>query len=269
MRQRTFRPAILALGLGAILLSGDAMARQDADGMHVLTESGRTKEQAEKAFAEIPPIKFEPPGDRWARLPRAAAILGKGEGELRVVMLGDSIVMDTSQSRWDDVVQAMYPKCKIKKITCVRGSTGCWWYKDAGRVKKYVLAQNPDLVLIGGISHRDDVEAIRDVIRQIRAGSKCDVLLVTPVFGTVDPKDDKQWTFAIDPTGKDFRARLRQVADDEKAAFFDMTAPWGRYVRESGKELAWFKRDAIHANERGEQVIGRMLAAYFAPPVKG
>ena len=50
-------------------------------------------------------------------------------------------------------------------------------------------------------------------------------------------------------------------------AFFDMTAYWGKYVRESGKDLKWFKRDAIHANERGMQVIGRLLAGHLAPPV--
>jgi hypothetical protein len=26
-----------------------------------------------------------------------------------------------------------------------------------------------------------------------------------------------------------------------------------------------FKRDAVHANERGKQILGRILDAYFAP----
>ena len=48
-----------------------------------------------------------------------------------------------------------------------------------------------------------------------------------------------------------------------------MTDAWGRYVRASGKDLNWFKRDEVHANERGEQVIGRILAAHLAPPCRG
>ena len=40
------------------------------------------------------------------------------------------------------------------------------------------------------------------------------------------------------------------------AAFLDMEAAWGRYIRQSGKDLDWFKRDPIHANERGEQILG-------------
>lgn len=86
-------------------------------------------------------------------------------------------------------------------------------------------------------------------------------------FGHVDPRDDKQWTFAIDPSGKDYRARLRQVANEEHAGFFDMTACWGKALRESGKDLVWFKRDAVHANERGMRVLGRLLAGDLAPPV--
>ena len=38
---------------------------------------------------------------------------------------------------------------------------------------------------------------------------------------------------------------------------------WGRYIRESGKDLNWFKRDSIHANIRGEQILGRILAAHL------
>lgn len=242
-------------------------AGEDENGVYVLTKPERTKEEAEKAYAEVPPVRFDPPADRWAHLPRTAGVLGRGTGDLRVVMLGDSIVNDTSRSRWEDVVQAMYPKCRVTKVTCVRGGTGCWWYKEAGRVKRYVLDFRPDLVVIGGISHKDDAESVRAVVRQVRAGSPADVLLTTGAVGTVDPSDDKQWSFRVDPAGADFRARLRRVADDEKVGFFDLTAYWGRYVRESGKGVKWFKRDEIHANARGEQVLGHLLAGYFAPPV--
>lgn len=257
----------LTFGFFLLLCPGGLLAQEDENGVSVLTTPYYTRGQVEKAAAEIPPVRFQAARDRWARLPRTSAILGQGGGELRVVMLGDSIVNDTSQSRWEDLLSGMYPRCKITKVACVRGSTGCWWYKEPGRVKRYVLDLSPDLLVIGGISHRDDTESVREVVRQVRAGSGCDILLVTGVFGRVDPDDDKQWSFAVDPTGKDYRARLRRVADDEKTAFFDMTAHWGKYVRESGKGVKWFKRDDIHANERGMQVIGRLLAGYLAPPV--
>jgi lysophospholipase L1-like esterase len=250
--------------------SGRASANPDADGVYVLTQPERTMEQVDKAYAEIPPVRYEPPADRWKNLPHAASILAKDSGELRVVMLGDSIVNDTSRSRWDDVLQRQYPKVKITKVTVVRGGTGCWWYKDPGRVEKYVLPHNPDLLIIGGISQRDDVDSIRDVIGQVRRHlPDCDVLLMTGAFGETDPRDDKQWRFDIDPKAAGYRAKLKRLADDLYAGFLDMTAHWGKYVRDSGKDLAWFKRDPIHANERGEQILGRILAAHLAPPAGG
>ena len=248
--------------------AGRASANPDADGVYVLTQPERSMEQVDKAYAEIPPVRYEPPADRWQRLPHSASILAKDAGELRVVMLGDSIVNDTSRSRWDDVLQRQYPKVRITKITVVRGGTGCWWYKEPARVERYVLPHKPDLLVVGGISQRDDIDSIHDVVGQVRkALPDCDVLLMTGAFGPTDPRDDKQWRFDIDPKGTDYRAKLKRLSDDLHAGFLDMTAHWGRYVRDSGKELGWFKRDPIHANERGEQVLGHILAAHLAPPV--
>ena len=239
--------------IAALLL----LAQPDADGAYVITKPERTREAVEKTYAAMKPVRYEPPADRWSRLPRTAERLRAGS--LRVVMLGDSIVNDTSRSGWEQILGT------VTKITCVRGSTGCWWYKEAGRVKRYVLDHRPDLVVIGGISHRDDVDSIRDVIRQIREGSACDILLMTGAFGRVDPRDDAQWSFEIPDDPKSYRRRLKALADETKSDFLDMTAHWGRYVRESGEDLASFKRDEIHANARGEQILGRILARHLRP----
>ena len=262
---RHVRRILFALTLTVLYAGRPAPAGEDAEGAYVLTQPERTVEQIDKAYAEMPPVKYEPPADRWARLPRTAKILRKAEGELRVVMLGDSIVNDTSRSGWDLVLGRAYPKVRVTKVTCVRGSTGCWWYKEPGRVRRYVLDHKPDLLVIGGISHNDDTDSFRDVIEQVRKESECDVLLMTGAFGAVDPRDDKQWRSDIDPDGTDYRARLRQLATESKSDFLDMTALWGQYVRDSEKPLDWFKRDPIHANERGEQILGRILAAHLAP----
>jgi hypothetical protein len=45
-----------------------------------------------------------------------------------------------------------------------------------------------------------------------------------------------------------------------------MEAAWAGYIRKSGKDLDSFKRDPIHANERGEQILGRILESYFTLP---
>ena len=231
----------------------------------IIRKNERTPDQIEEVYSQMPAVAYKASAGRWKNLGRTRKLLTEG-GSLNVVMLGDSIVNDTSRSCWDLLLEKRYPNCKINKITCVRGSTGCWWYKEAGRVQKYVLDHKPDLVIIGGISHRDDVDSIREVIRQIREAAKPDILLMTGSFGSVDPLNDEHWSRISDPNHyTPYRKGLEELSREMKTAFLDMEAAWGQYIRESGKELDWFKRDPVHANERGEQILGRILAAYLSP----
>jgi len=232
----------------------------------IIKNNQRTLKQIDGIYSQMRPVSYSPPPKRWKNLPCTKKLLTDG-GTLRVVMLGDSIVNDTSRSCWNLLIEKRYPKCKIEKITSVRGSTGCWWYKEPGRVKKFVLDHEPALVMIGGISHRGDIYSIREVIRQIRAVSDADILLMTGAFGNVDPRDDGQWRKISDREYfSEYRKSLELLARDTGAAFLNMEAPWAGYVRESGKDLDWFKRDPIHANERGEQILGRVLESYFYLP---
>jgi alpha-L-fucosidase len=232
----------------------------------IIRNNERTLEQIQGAYAQIPPVQYSPPVERWEKLPKTSKLLTEG-GTLRVVMLGDSIVNDTSRSCWNFLVERRQPKCRIEKITCVRGSTGCWWYKEPGRVQKYVLDHKPDLVIIGGISHRDDVESIRDVIRQIQAAAQPDILLMTGAFGSTDPLKDEPWQRISDPSRYgEYRKGLEKLAGEVGAAFLDMEAAWANYVRESGRQLDSFKRDPIHANAQGEQILGHILANYLSYP---
>jgi hypothetical protein len=77
------------------------------------------------------------------------------------------------------------------------------------------------------------------------------------------------WKQVEHPAANDYRARLIALAGELNTGLVDMTDAWTRYVRSTGKDLSWFKRDEVHANERGEQVIGRILAAHLAPPLPG
>ena len=266
MKMKPSRLAILVVLTSCLAAQGQWSSNiVHIDSGLVIRGNDRDLARIEKTYAEIPPVKYTPPPGRWKQLPRTARCLENGP-VLRVVMLGDSIVTDTSHSAWDSLTQRRYPACHIEKVTCVRGSTGCWWYKDNNRVKTFVLDHNPDLLIIGGISQRDDTDSIREVIRQVRdGGSAADILLMTGAFGEIDPRDDKQWQEQVDPDGKDYRARLRKLAFETGSAFLDMSAAWGRYIRESEKELGWFKRDRVHANERGEQILGRVLDRFLSP----
>ncbi len=216
-------------------------------------------------YAAMDPIVYRPPAGRFANIPKTMAKLRDG-GELRMVLLGDSIMGNTTSSSFELLMMRDYPKSKIVKIASLRSSTGCKYYKDENRVQDYVLKHNPDLLVIGGISNGGDAEAVRSVIKQVRAQKPdTEVLLLTPVFGAMRDEHIRTFTREIDTTTSNFRFNMQKVAAEEKCAFFDMTSPWWTYIQESGKTPGWFMGDAVHGNSRGCQIIGRLLEMWFAP----
>lgn len=220
-------------------------------------------ERIDAIYAAMDPIRYQPPAGRFENIPRTMQRLREG-GTLRMVLLGDSIMGNTSASSFELLLMRDYPKCKIVKIASLRSSTGCKYYREENRVEEYVLRHDPDLLVIGGISNGGDFEAVRSVVQQVRARKPdTEVLLVTPVFGS--PRDEHIRTFTreIDTTTDNFRHGMQRVAAEEKCAFFDMTSPWWTYIQESGKTYGWFMGDSVHANARGCQIIGRLLETWF------
>lgn len=240
--------------MGGILLNGSV-----ADPFAGMS----TLERIDAIYAGMDPIAYQPPAGRFANIPRTMSKLREG-GELRMVLLGDSIMGNTSGSSFELLLMREYPKCKIVKIASLRSSTGCTYYQEENRVQDYVLKHNPDLLVIGGISNRGDAEAVRSVVRQVRAQKRdTEVLLLTPVFGSMRDEHIRTFTREIDTTTSNFRFNLQKVAAEEKCAFFDMTGPWWAYIQDSGKTYGWFMGDAVHANARGCQIIGRLLEIWF------
>ena len=153
-------------------------------------------------------------------------------------------------------------------MVSVRGGTGCRFYKEPGKIERYVLSQKPDLVIIGGISHGHDTESVRECIRQIRAASDCDIFLMTGPYGMADPLAGEGWRARVND-GKDekYAADLKALAAEVGAEYLDLQLTWGEYVRAAGKPLDSYKRDPIHANAEGEAVLAAILDRYFTPPV--
>lgn len=240
------------------LLPAVRQARQKIGDGFVIRGSERTLEEIDRHYAAIPPVDYTPPAGRLQRLPRTRRILANG-GTLRVVMLGDSIINDTSRSAWELLVERNNPKVRIVKFTSVRGGGGCWYFREPGRIQTFVLDHAPDLVIIGGISQKAD-GSIRDCAQQIRAAIQPDFFFMTGPFGRVDLKDEQKWRQTLDGP---YRSHLKALAEELGAEYLDLQAEWARYVRNTGRDVTEFMRDPVHANERGEQILGRILERYF------
>ncbi|MGB2821783.1 MAG: SGNH/GDSL hydrolase family protein, partial [Phycisphaerae bacterium] len=219
---------------------------------------------ADAVYASVPPIHYAPPPSRWKLLPKTIQKLRRGPS-IRIVLLGDSIANDTANSAFDVLLQRAYPKCRVELVNSVRSGTGCGWYRQNDRIAQYVLAFKPDLLIIAGISNGYDHQAVGDVIRQVRAESDCEIMVMT---GCIHPRVQGEIYFAENsPMPREeacevilkFPGRIRALAGSQKVELLDIRAAWDEYVGGSPMPHAWYMRDPIHANARGKQVIGRIL----------
>ena len=222
----------------------------------------RSLAQIKKIQAEMPGGQFTPPKSDWKHLARTRQILNEG-GALKLMAVGDSIVADTMRSGWVAKLAEAYPKAQIEALVYVRGGGGCQHYRDEGRVAKNIVPRKPNLVLIGGISQRS-IDNIRAVIGQIRAGlPDVEFLLFTGTFGVADPRDQAALAKGAHSGTGAYGKALKQLAADERCAFLDMTTPWAEYLRSAKLHPHIFYRDRVHANEYGEQILNKILLAFW------
>lgn len=216
------------------------------------------------------PVHIPLSSDRHVYLPKSMATLQAG-GTLNVVTLGDSIVGDTSGSAWTALIERDYPGAKINLTPSVIGGGGAGYYKQEGNVQTYVLAYNPDVVLIGGISN-DSAESVREVIRQIHASSNAEIILMNRAAGPLDHYEiaDGSWSQTIDPNGTDYRDQLYKVAIEENVGYIDLSWAWQRYLLDLaavGLDENFLKRDALHMNQNGQEVVAHALEQFFSPVI--
>jgi lysophospholipase L1-like esterase len=90
-----------------------------------------------------------------------------------------------------------------------------------------------------------------------------EILLGTGAFGTADPRDATALAQASHAGTGAYGQALRQLAAEQRCAFLDFTSPWAEYLNSSGLHPHLFYRDVVHANEFGEQVLARILMAFW------
>jgi len=223
----------------------------------------RSLEQIAAIQKEMPEGSFTPPESDWTHFQRTRQILTEG-GEFHLLAMGDSIVNDTMRSGWVALLQEAYPEANIRATVYVRGGGGCQHYREEGRVEQYAVPRKPDCVYIGGISQRS-IEDIKVVIGQLRAGlPEVEILLATGTFSRTDPRDERALAAASFSGTGPYGAKLKTLAVTEHCAYLDMTSPWAEYIHSSGLHPHRFYRDAVHANEFGEQILSKIMMAFWS-----
>ena len=115
-----------------------------------------------------------------------------------------------------------------------------------------------------GEGHRNP--RMKKMVGQIRAAlPDCEFLFTTGVFGSADPRSDAAMAAAQHSGTSDYGRDLKALADELGCAYFDMTTPWIQYVRSSGLHPHLFYRDRVHANAFGEQILAKIMLAWWTP----
>ena len=89
--------------------------------------------------------------------------------------------------------------------------------------------------------------------------------LASGTFGKTDPRATGALAKAAHSGTGAYGRSLKQLAAEEGCAYLDMTTPWAEYIRSSGLHPHRFYRDSVHANEYGEQILSKILLAFWCP----
>ena len=236
-----------------------------------------------KLYATLPQIDLSVPPDAWEKLPRSRRLLAE-QKPIRILLLGDSIVNDTWCGNVSALICERYPNAKV--MVSVRGSTGCWFYREPKNFEEYVMRHKPDLVLVGGISNgkadadfstaEDDMVAVIGLAK--KSGIEIGVMSPPPSYEFRKTPEDVSWDENVliemydswtkrnrrwQPMRRDYQ---RTAVAKTGVAYFDLTTAPCNAILKSKKPLNWFKRDSAHNDDRGKQLIAQCLAAYFQKP---
>lgn len=247
---------------------------------------------ADAVYETLPAqLDYVPKASRWQRIPHTMEKLRTGQ-KLRIVLLGDSIQADTANAPIDALLQRAYPGSRVELISSTKGGSGVSYFKS--HVAEYVTDYLPDLLMIGGISHADDMTEFQSVADQVRAhdlanARNTEIMLLTKAWSSnnnfgnyyLSPglreldQDPAQNTSIPD----DFRGHLLMFAHANELEYLDMTgieaefiygpaaaAGVGAPTNANGDPYSYWMREWVHLNDRGKQILGREFEIFFAPP---
>lgn len=187
---------------------------------------------------------------------------------LRVIAYGDSITAGGEASepklifweRWANALQSKYPKAGIETINGATGGDST--AQGLQRLEAKVLAQKPDLVLIGfgmndhnregyGVPLAKFSENLRTMIDRIRAGTGAEIVL----FSAFPP--NPKWHFGSHNM-RAYADATEQVAREKRCAFADVFHLW-QQIAERKKPEDMLANNINHPNDFGHGIYFQAL----------
>lgn len=215
-----------------------------------------TRARMSEQLQRLPPISAPVADADYSRLPRLRAIPAE-KGPIRWVALGDSLSNDLVNGLGHLWIEEACPDVTVTPIHANGPEKLCSNYQADEALRRLVFTHRPDILTIGGVSHVGMTEAIRAIVAKTRAacGADVDVLYIdvdVRELSAADRLERREWL-----------AEMESWGERERFAVFDLGSVFDDYVRQTGRPRSEFMRDAVHANDPGKYILGRMLAGYW------
>ncbi len=204
-------------------------------------------------------------------LPITRKKLRAGE-KIRIVAYGDSITAGGDAStpalifweRWADALRQKYPRATIETINGATGGDST--VQGLQRLSEKVLAQKPDLVLIGfgmndhnrgGVPPGAFADNLRTMIDRVRAGTGAEIVL----FSAFPP--NPKWHYSSHNMAA-YAAATEQVAREKQCVFADVYHLWLQFAGKKKPEDL-LGNNINHPNDFGHWIYFQALAAMNLP----
>ncbi len=205
------------------------------------------------------------------RLPNTRQKLRAGE-KVRIVAYGDSITAGGDATapglifweRWADALRQKYPRATIETVNGATGGDST--VQGLQRLTKKVLAQKPDLVLIGfgmndhnigGVPPAAFADNLRTMIDRVRADTGAEIVL----FSTFPP--NPKWHYGTHNMAA-YEAATEAVAREKQCAYADVYHLWLQFeVKKKPGDL--LGNNINHPNDFGHWIYFQALLAMEVP----
>ena len=192
--------------------------------------------------------------------------------KVRIVAYGDSITAGGDATapglifweRWADALRQKYPRATIETVNGATGGDST--VQGLQRLSEKVLAQKPDLVLIGfgmndhnrgGVPPAAFADNLRTMIDRVRAETGAEIVL----FSAFPP--NPKWHYGTHNMAA-YAAATEAVAREKHCAFADVYHLWQQFAGKKKPEDL-LGNNINHPNDFGHWIYFQALAAMNEP----